>query len=93
MLFHNYKDKEGEKWLKINEQTLVTPYDVFDTLSEILFDGVNMKVHTRNNLGSSVFGEIKDAKSRNCSKYTDYGFRANCHCGLSEKDSSLIVKK
>ena len=93
MLFHNNKDEEGEKWLKINEQTLVTPYDVFDTLNEILFDGVNIKIHTRENLGSSVFREIKDAKNRNCTKYTEIDLKEKCRCRLFWNNSNIITKK
>ena len=89
VIFHGYKDEESEKWLKINEQTLVTPYDIFDTLSEIVFDGVNEEVHTRENLGSSVFHEIKDAKIRNCTKYTEFQYDNLCHCRMPGKKKNI----
>ena len=63
MILHNYKDEEGIKNLNENSQTFLTPYDIFDTLSDIVFDEVNMDVHTRDDLGYSVFRKI-DAKSR-----------------------------
>ena len=60
MILHNYKDEEGIKNLNENSQTFLTPYDIFDTLSDIVFDEVNMDVHTRDDLGYSVFRKIDE---------------------------------
>ena len=87
MILHGYKDQEGINNLKENEQTLLTPYDIHDTLSDIIFDEVNMDVHTRLDLGQSVFRKI-DAKNRTCMKYTEWPLDEMCHCRLPDKNYS-----
>ena len=81
VILHGFKNEEEIKNLEENQQTLLTPYDIFDTLSDIIFDEENMKVHTRLNLGKSVFRQI-DAKNRTCMKYTEWPLDEMCHCRL-----------
>ena len=90
MILHNYKDEEGINNLKENSQTFLTPYDIFDTLSDIVFDEVNMDVHTRNDLGYSVFRKI-DAKSRTCMRYTEWPLDEMCHCRIPGQNYSTPI--
>ena len=90
MILHGYKDKEGINNLKENMQTLLTPYDIHDTLSDIIFDEVNMDVHTRENLGYSVFRKI-DAKNRTCMKYTEWPLDEMCHCRIPNQNYSTPI--
>ena len=90
MILHGYNDKEQIENLKENMQTLLTPYDIFDTLSDIIFDEVNMEVHTRENLGSSVFRKI-DAKNRDCMKYTEWPLDEMCHCRIPGQSYSTPI--
>ena len=90
MILHKYKDEEGIKNLNENSQTFLTPYDIFDTLSDIVFDEVNMEVHTRDDLGYSVFRKI-DAKSRNCMRYTEWPLDEMCHCRIPGQNYSTPI--
>ena len=90
MILHGYKDKEGIENLNENEQTFLTPYDIHDTLSDIIFDEVNMNVHTREELGYSVFRKI-DAKKRNCMKYTEWPLDEMCHCRIPGQSYSTPI--
>ena len=81
IILHDFNKKDEIENLEENQQTLLTPYDIFDTLSDIVFDEENMKVHTRENLGKSVFRKI-DAKNRTCMKYTEWPLDELCHCRL-----------
>ena len=90
MILHNYEDKEGIENLKENMQTLLTPYDIHDTLSDIVFDEVNMNVHTREDLGYSVFRKI-DAKNRTCMKYTEWPLDEMCHCRIPGQNYSTPI--
>ena len=90
MILHGYKDKEGIDNLNENMQTFLTPYDIYDTLSDIIFDEVNMKVHTRDELGYSVFRKI-DAKKRNCMKYTEWPLDEMCHCRIPGQKYSTPI--
>jgi hypothetical protein len=90
MILHGYNDKDGINNLKENAQTLLTPYDIFDTLSDIIFDEVNMDVHTREDLGYSVFRKI-DAKNRTCMKYTEWPLDEMCHCRIPGQNYSTPI--
>ena len=90
MILEGYKDQEGINNLKENMQTLLTPYDIHDTLSDIIFDEVNMNVHTRDNLGNSVFRKI-DAKNRTCMKYTEWPLDEMCHCRIPGQNYSTPI--
>ena len=90
IILHNFKNEEEIKNLEENQQTLLTPYDIFDTLSDIIFDEENMKVHTRLNLGKSVFRKI-DAKNRTCMKYTEWPLDEMCHCRIPGQNYSTPI--
>ena len=90
MILSGYTDKDGIENLEENMQTLLTPYDIHDTLSDIVFDEVNMEVHTRNGLGESVFREI-NAKERSCMKYTEWPSDEMCHCRIPGQNYSTPI--
>ena len=90
IILHNYNRENEVKNLEENQQTFLTPYDIFDTLSDIVFDEENMKVHTRNDLGKSVFRKI-DAKNRTCMKYTEWPLDEMCHCRIPGQNYSTPI--
>ena len=90
IILHNFNRENEVKNLEENQQTLLTPYDIFDTLSDIVFDGENMTVHTRNDLGKSVFRNI-DAKNRTCMKYTEWPLDEMCHCRIPGQNYSTPI--
>ena len=90
MILHGYNDIEGIQNLKDNSQTFLTPYDIHDTLSDIIFDEVNMEVHTREDLGYSVFRQI-NAKNRTCMKYTEWPLDEMCHCRIPGQNYSTPI--
>ena len=65
---HGYKNETGIKNLENNQQVFVTPYDIHDTLIDIIYDDKNKTVASRN--GDSLFLEVKSME-RNCEKYSD----------------------
>jgi len=69
----NIMDNFGENLLK-NQQVMLTPYDIHDTLIHILY-GNNMdntkKIYSVNNKGNSVFKFINQTE-RNCEKYDEW---------------------
>ena len=75
-----YQDKNKQLMNKIennlfnNQQIMLTPYDIHDTMIHILYwnkndDKIN-KLYSVNNKGNSVFNFF-DPKERNCNKYDD----------------------
>ena len=90
IILHNFKNEEEIKNLEENQQTLLTPYDIFDTMSDIIFNEENMDVHTRLDLGKSVFRKI-DAKNRNCMKYTEWPLDEMCHCRIPGQNYSTPI--
>ena len=90
IILHDFNKKDEIKNLEENQQTLLTPYDIFDTLSDIIFDEENMNVHTRLDLGKSVFREI-DAKNRTCMKYTEWPLDEMCHCRIPGQNYSTPI--
>ena len=90
IILHDFNNNEQIDNLEENQQTFLTPYDIFDTLSDIIFDEENMKVHTREDLGKSIFRKI-DAKSRNCMKYTEWPLDEMCHCRIPGQNYSTPI--
>ena len=90
IILHDFKNEEEMKNLEENQQTFLTPYDIFDTLSDIIFDKEIFEVHTRLNLGKSIFRKI-DSKNRNCMKYTEWPLDEMCHCRLPGKNYSTPI--
>ena len=90
IILHDFKNEEEVINLEENQQTLLTPYDIFDSLSDIIFDEENMNVHTRLNLGKSIFRKI-DAKNRTCMKYTEWPLDEMCHCRIPGQNYSTPI--
>ena len=66
-----------EKNIEINQQRLVTPYDIHDTLLDMLGYKLNDKVYSRK--GKSIFSEIKGLE-RNCDFYKQDLLPLWCRC-------------
>ena len=49
-----------------------------------------MNVHTRLNLGKSIFRTI-DAKNRTCMKYTEWPLDEMCHCRIPGQNYSTPI--
>ena len=49
-----------------------------------------MNVHTREDLGYSVFRKI-DAKNRTCMKYTEWPLDEMCHCRIPGQNYSTPI--
>ena len=75
----SYEDQFFE--LQKNQQTLITPFDIYYTLRYILFGNDYKKnlLKEQNNEGESLFKYINQ-KERNCNKYERFG---NCQCKLN----------
>ena len=70
----------GEEYSEMfkNQQTLITPFDIYYTIREIIY-GNNYKINLlkeQNNEGESLFKYI-NPKERNCSKYQQF---SECQC-------------
>ena len=64
-----------------NQQTLVSPFDIHDTLIHIIFGNntqYNEEIYSHK--GDSLLSEF-DGKSRNCSKWTGHIIDTECLCG------------
>ena len=74
-------EKEYSEILK-NQQTLITPFDIYYTIRYIIFrDRYKINLYKeQKNEGECLFKYI-NPKERNCSKYKDFG---NCQCELNE---------
>ena len=73
MLFDRIDDHLSKieiKNLYENQQKLMTPYDIFDTLSHILYGYIESKVYTRNNLGQSMLLHL-NSKKRTCKTWPE----------------------
>ena len=66
-----------EKNIEINQQRLVTPYDIHDTLLDIFGYKLNDKVYSRK--GKSIFSEINGLE-RNCDFYKQDLLPLWCRC-------------
>ena len=66
-ILSDFKDENSIYNLKNNEQILTTPYDIHDTLVDIIYNGENREVMSRN--GKSLFRNINPLE-RSCSKYS-----------------------
>jgi len=66
-----------EKNIEINQQRLVTPYDIHDTLLDMFGYKLNDKIYSRK--GKSIFSEIKGLE-RNCDFYKQDLLPLWCRC-------------
>ena len=66
-----------------NQQTLITPFDIYYTIRHIIFGYEYKKnlLKEQNNEGESLFKYI-NPKERNCTKYERI---SNCQCKLNHK--------
>ena len=63
--------------LERNQQILITPYDIHDTLIDIIYGKENLELNSR--FGKSLFREIKGME-RNCNKYEELMEKDICRC-------------
>ena len=68
IILYDYKDENEIKNLEKNQQILVSPYDIHDTLVDIIYNGKNKDIMSRN--GQSLFSEI-NSMERTCEKYSE----------------------
>jgi len=61
-----------------NENIMVTPYDIFDTLISLI--GGKDVIKVKSNLGQSVITEIIEGKTRNCKRYALDMLDIWCRC-------------
>ena len=66
-----------DKYLRINQQRLVTPYDIYDTLLDMFGYKFEDKVFSRK--GKSVFNKINGLE-RDCEYYSQYILPLWCRC-------------
>ena len=64
LILYNFKN---DKELLFNQQTFITPYDIYDTLINIIYNE-NSNITFYTGKGDSVLNSIK-TKERNCKKY------------------------
>ena len=93
ILCNNDKFKKSgyDKNLLENQDIMVTPYDIHDTMIHIIYGDDNSLVMTKdgdkrgysvNNKGESMFKKV-DSKDRNCQKYSD-DWKQNTFCKCSK---------
>jgi len=71
----NYKTEENKKLLEninIHQQSLVTPFDIHDTIIHIAYgNNLDSNSFIYSNMGKSLFSEF-EYKNRNCKTYENY---------------------
>ena len=75
-VLYDYKDEKGIENLENNQQILVSPYDIHDTLVDMIYNGKNREVMSRN--GESLFRYINSLE-RSCLKYSELP-KELCRC-------------
>ena len=83
----DFKDEKGIQYLEKNQQILVSPYDIHDTLIDIIYNGKNKELMSRN--GESLFREINPME-RSCLKYSEIS-EDLCRC--IKNNNNYINKK
>ena len=73
----NLNDDNIKNNLERNQQILITPYDIHDTLIDIIYGKENSELNSR--FGKSLFREIKEME-RNCNKYEELVEKDICRC-------------
>ena len=76
IVLYDYKDEKGIENLKNNQQNFISPYDIHDTLVDIIYNGENKEKMSRN--GDSLFRKIFSME-RNCLKYSELS-QDLCRC-------------
>ncbi len=68
LVLYDYKDENGLRNLGNNQQTFVSPYDIHDTLIDIIYNGGKKEIMSRN--GESLFRKINPME-RSCLNYSE----------------------
>ena len=86
LFLHNENNDINKHIIHINEQRLVTPFDIHDTLLDMIninkYDFPNMIV----DLGQSILKEI-DGLKRSCKNYGKLIEEQVCFCKLFQEDN------
>ena len=69
-VLYDYKDKNGINNLEKNQQTLISPYDIHDTLIDIIYNGDKTKSNLMSRNGQSLFKDI-NSMERSCNTYSE----------------------
>ena len=83
ILPNNNKDKIGDEYYNAihgNQQTLISPFDIHDTLIHIIFGNntlYNKEVYSHH--GNSLLSKF-DVKSRKCDNWKGYLIEEECYC-------------
>jgi hypothetical protein len=77
-VLYDYKDKNGINNLEKNQQTLISPYDIHDTLIDIIYNGDKTKSNLMSRNGQSLFKDI-NSMERSCSTYSELADEL-CRC-------------
>jgi len=65
--------------LIINEQRMMTPYDIYGTFIDIIYSDFEEKKYPESFIGQSIFNKI-NGKERTCNKYYEYIKYPTCAC-------------
>ena len=65
--------------LIINEQRMITPYDIYGTFNNIIYSDLEKKKYPKSFKGQSIFKKI-NGKKRTCKKYIEFGENTHCAC-------------
>jgi len=65
--------------LIINEQRMMTPYDIYATFIDIIYSDFEKKNYPESFVGQSIFKKI-NGKERTCNKYYEYVRHPRCAC-------------
>ncbi len=65
--------------LIINEQRMITPYDIYGTFNNIIYSDLEKKKYPKSFKGQSIFKKI-NGKKRTCKKYSEFGKNTRCAC-------------
>jgi len=77
-VLYDYKDKNGINNLEKNQQTLISPYDIHDTLIDIIYNGDKTKSNLMSRNGQSLFKDI-NSMERSCGTYSELADEL-CRC-------------
>ena len=76
LVLYDIKDENKIKNLEKNQQTFVSPYDIHDTLIDIIYNGLKREIMSRN--GESLFRYINPME-RSCLNYSELS-KDLCRC-------------
>ena len=76
VILYDFKDENKINNLNKNQQIFVSPYDIHDTLVDIIYDSETKEIMSR--YGDSLFRKM-NSKERNCLKYSELS-KEDCRC-------------